>query len=620
MAKTALVVKRFDGGWSTDSQFGIPNSFFYSQHLDFRKNPGQMTVLPKTRNEADSTVDDLVQNLVMVDNSTIYGLGNTGLAYKRTTAGVWNVIGDLDNGAFGMSYRRDVDKLFLASTKTISEYSPVSNSPSIKVNKLAASASTTATRTSGTNTYTLKTAISESSSDRLSFTSDIEPMSSMKVLVAAKGTGNWTMTAHDEANNTLATSTITNANLINGVLNEFTFSSQVRLYVKPNARTYHFHLTSTVADGTVRCSTAGDLNTADYTLFADRLVASNNGMHPIQTFIASEYIGNERYLAGWEPLSETPSNSEFNRHRLTFPPNLEVCGLAAWNQYLAIACEQKTTGSLVPQDGFIYFWDGLASSYNYLIRIPEGSPYSLHEYKNVLYYFAGGAWYAYAGKAPVKIRTMRSTDSEYSDTSDTTIVYPYMATVRRGIHLLGFPSTTTNQSLQYGVYGYGAIDENFPDSFGYSYSISTGTQYNSGGNLQLGTVKNFGDLLFISWRDGTSYSVDVVDNTSDPFGTASWESLVFEGNYPAKTKTALYIEGLFETLPSGVTVTMKYKINGAASWTTGGTLTSGTYTRLDINQRFYSIQFGFDLIVGTTTPVVRSVSLVYDDNRKEIFT
>lgn len=617
--KKALVINRFDGGWSTDEQLGIKNSFAYSKHLDFRKKPSQMTILPETRKESGGVVVDLVQNEIMVDNGVTYSLGGQGYFYKRTTAGVWTSVTKLDDGAFGLSYRKDVDKIIASSSTTVSEYSPVSNSPSIKLNKYGKSVSTdsNATASGGSSTYTLKTAISEFSQDKQEYQPDIEPAASIKVMVVSRGTGDWTLTLHDPANNVLATKTITNANLTNGALNEFAFSTPVRQYVKPNARTYHFHLTSTVADGTVACSTSGDLNTCDYQYLADRLVDSNNGMHPIQTFLQYECIGNERYLSVWEPLSEEPSNAEWQRHRLTFPAGLEVCGLAVWNEYLAIACEQKpSTGNA--QQGYIFFWDGVATTYNYFLRVPEGSPYSLHEHKNVLFYFAGGDWFGYAGGDPVKIRRMPNTDSEYSDTTDTTVVYPNMATVRRGVHLLGFPSTTTNQSIEHGIYGYGATDKNFPPSFGLGYTLSTETLLNTSGNLKIGMVRNFGDILHVSWQDGaTTFGVDVVDNTSDPFSTAEWQSLFYDDNLPFKYKQADYMIVEFDSLPSGATVTPKYRTERGGSWTSGTTVSSGTSAKFDINARFKEIQLGLDLVATTTTPTITSVSLVFDDKKEE---
>lgn len=577
-----------------------------------------MTILPATVKESGSVVTDLVQNIVMVNSGTIYAVGDTGNFYKRTTSGVWSSEADLSNGTFGLSYRSDVDKLFIPSPTTVSEYSPISSSPTIKVDKFAESVSTDtgATLTGGTTTKTLGTSILETATEKQEFTSDIEPLSSVKVRIGTKGTGNWTLTVHDELNTVLATSTIVNASLTSGTQNEFTFSP-TRIYVKPNARTYHFHLTSTVADGTVVCATAGDLNTCDFEIYADRLISTNNGMHPMQTFLQYECIGNGNYLSVWEPLSETPSNSEWQRHRLVFPAGLEVCGLAVWNEYLAIACENKTVSGNA-QDGYIFLWDGVAKTYNFFLRIPEGSPYGMHEYKNVLYYFAGGAWFAYAGGTPIKIRTMPNTDSEYSGVADTTTIYPYTATVRRGVHLFAFPSSTTNTAIEHGIYSYGSVDKNFNDSFGYSYTASTGTVTNTSGNFKIGMAKNFGDTLFMSWQDGTAYGVDAVNNLSAPYTTATWESLEYYDKVPSKDKLALEVVIGCEDLPTGATLTPKYKINGG-SWVLGDVVSSGYSATLAINARFKKIQVGIELTATTTTPVVSSVVLYYDDLMKEAF-
>ena len=617
--KNALIFRRFDGGWSTDEQLGLQYSFANSEHVDFRKKPSQFSLLPRTRQEGDNVVDDLIQNAVMVDNGKIYALGDTGFLYERDTSGNWVVKAQVEAGAFGLSYRNDVDKLLIASSKTLSEYSQVSLSPTIKHSKYGPSKSTESIELSGVETTSVGTSLIEGS-NRV-FTSDIEPLYSIKVDIANKGTGDWTLTLHDEANNTLGTVTKTNANLTSGQLNEFIFTDPPRLYVKPNARNYHFHLHSTVNDGTVGSVTAGDFGTTNYEIWADRLVATKNGMHPIETFLQYECIGNGRYLSVWEPLSDDPSNLEWLRHRVTFPAGLEVCGMAVWNEFLAIATERVTSTTNEPQDGYIFFWDGLSTTYNFFIRVPEGSPYALHEHQNLLYYFAGGAWFAYGGETPSKLRTMANTDSEYSGNVDQTIVYPYMSTVRRGIHLFGFPSDTTNQGAKHGVYSYGAIDKNFSKSFGYSYSISTGTQYNDGANnLKIGMVKNFGDKLFISWQDGASNGLDVVDNSSDPAATGTWESLFFDDELPIKQKSALYMEITFEDLPAGTTITPKYRLGRAEAWAEGTAVSSGKSVRFDINKRFHEIQLGLDLTATTETPVVTAVALVYDDNRKEMFT
>lgn len=649
MAVQSVVFENFEGGWSTDLKTGIKNSQAYTQSLDFRKSPSQMSVLPSTRREDNSVVKDLILNEVIVPTGEIYATGNAGYFYKRTTNGSWSAEGRLSAGTAGIDYRKDSDSIYLAGSKSVSLYNPITNNPKLSPDKYGISYSTyNNTDNAGFNvssyqvgssfTTTLTTAINEGQDTRRYFQTDIEPLNKISVYVVAKGTGNWTLTLHDGLNNVLGTSTVTNANLVESQFNDFVFTSatngQVRLYVAPNARTYHFHLTSTVGDGKVSSSIQNNLMSCDLEIWADRMVQTANGLHPIQRFLQYEAIGNGNYLSVWEPLSDPPTNDEWLRHKLVFPEEYEVCGLAVLNEYLAIACERSSASG--PQDGIIFWWDGLSPSYNYFTVIPEGAPYGLREYKNVVYYFAGGAEYVIAGanSIPTKIRTMPGTDTEFSGSTSTINIYPYTSTTRNGVHLFGYPSVTTNTSLNYGVYSWGAVDKNYPQSFGYSYVLSTGSQnYSVSNNLQIGMVKNFGSLLHISWRDDSNggYGIDVVDNTSVPYAYSTWNSLIFDGGYVSKNKTANYME-MYYDIPDGVTITPKYKINRSV-WVESGEFSNASqwqgvpnYARFNINNannkggRFNEIQLGFDINCDSTVsqpPVIRMASLVYDDNREE---
>lgn len=641
MAIKAFVTRNFEGGWATDKKVGIKNSFAYSKAIDFRKSPSQFTVLPQPRREDNGVLKDLIQNEVMVNDGTIYACGSSGFFYKRTTAGVWSSISSMVPSTFGMDYRSDADAIYICGRKSVSLFQPISGTPSMKPAFYGTSYSTydnsdntgfnvSSYQVGSTSTTAIGTAYTETSSLLRYFQTDIEPLQKLGVFVTNKGTGDWTLTLHDGLNNTLATSTITNANLTNNTFNYFTFpnatNSQVRLYVAPNARTYHFHLTSTVADGTISSSATNNLSTCDLQMYMDRMIQPKNGMHPMTRFLQYECIGNANYLSVWEPLSDPPTNAEWQRHRLVFPQEYEVCGIAVFNEYLAIACERSTTTSDNPQDGIIFFWDGLSPTYNYLTHIPEGSPQAIHEYKNVIYYYAGGAWYAIGSPAsqPVKIRTMPNTDTEYSGSAPQIKVYPYAATVRNGIHMMGWPSTTTNTNIQFGVYSYGAIDKNFPDSFGYSYPISTGSlTYSASNNLTIGMVRSYGSMMHISWRDDLNggYGIDVVDNSSTPATSSTWESLIEDNGFPGKEKGAAYLQVTFLDLPSDCSFMLKYKIDRAANWTYSDPVTAanlrypGIY-RFDISgqsPRFNEIQYGIDITSGTTTPTFTQIALIFND-------
>lgn len=487
--------------------------------------------------------------------------------------------------------------------------------------------------------YTPPVAVMEGNTTSRFFQSDIEPLNKISIYVISKGTGDWTLTLHDGLNNVLGTSTVTNANLSNGVFNDFVFSSQVRIYVSPNARTYHLHVTSTVADGSLSCSAANDLSSCDLQVWADRLVQTTNNYHQIVRFQQFECIANGNYLSAWEPLDlENPSNAEWQRHRLAFPQEYDMIGIAPTNEFLVMALARTSTDpSSTPQSGILAFWSGTSPTYDFIVPIPEGSPQGLHTYKNNAYYYANGDWWAISSPVtePVKLRSMPGSSTEYSGANTPVTVSPYAATVRRGIHLFAWPSAVSNTSINFGVYSWGQTDKNWPEAFGYNYIPSTGSQnYSPSNNLQLGGVWNYGDLLLMSWRDDLNggYGVDAITNASKPATTAVWQSLVIDNNFPNKKQQALYVDAYY-LLPVGSTITLAYKLDREANWHSSDAFSTTNlwdgqdgYARLNIGdtadptQRCREVQMQITITSDstvTTPPVVYSASVVFDDLKQE---
>jgi len=659
MATKAFVYKSFVGGQATDKKIGQANAFADSQSLDFRKSPSQMSVLPGTRRADGGVVTDLVQNEIMTESGRTYSIGSTGNVYTMSSAGTWSLFGNIGQvGTFGIDYRQDQNAIYIAGTTTVSSITNVSGTPVLNPGFYGESQSTydnssqtgfnvNSNQSGGTQTTAILTTYAEDTpSQERFFQTDIQPISKIGVNIVTKGTGDWTLVVHDGLNNQLGTATVTNANLTSGQVNYFTFSTPIQANVGPNnAQTYHFHLTSTVADGTIKSTAANDLSTCDMELWANRLVSTTNGLHPMQTFQQFECIGNGRYLSVWEPLGEPqPTTSTSNgqnqawaQQKLTFPPGYEVCGLTVFNEYLVIATERVTTGDNTPQDGIIFYWDGLSDTYNYFTKIPEGSPQSIHEYENVVYYVSSGNWYAITSVAatPEKIRRLPGSENIYTSSNVTTKVYPYMGAVRHGVHLLGWPSTTANTEIPYGVYSWGKVDYSQPNSFGYSYILSTNSQYKTvSNNLTLGMVRNFGNILHISWRDGSTYGVDVVDANSTPASYAKWESLIEDDDIPTKQHQASYVEAKWLTIQDGVEIVLKYSIN-RGDWVYSERFSNANvwavddapnYARFDIGtdsveERFYEVQCGVDIYCDstvTTAPVIVGVSLIIDGLEQEL--
>jgi hypothetical protein len=661
MAQKPFTQNVFSGGEATDKKVGISHSFANSQSLDFRKNPSQLTLLGRPTIETGKVVSDLVQNEVMTNLGSIYALGSTGKVYERSTANEWKQFGNIENtGAYGMTYRQDQDAIYIAGSNSISYISDVSKSPILFPNYYNISQSlynnndntpginVNCNQSGGTQTTAISGSFTESTTSKRYFQTDIEPLNRIGVYIKAKGTGDWTITVHDGFNSVLATSTVLNANVTNETWLYFTFDEQVRVNVAPAAQTYHYHITSTVAGGTVSSTSSNNLSTCDMRLWADRLVNTNNGMHPMAQIQQYIVIGNGRYLSVWEPLGDPDtSNLEWSRHYLQFPAEWEVCGIAQMNEYIAIACEKVSTDpDKDPQEGMIFWWDGIQKAaanvpigaYNYFTPIPEGAPESIHSYKNVVYYQAGGSWYAIStvDSQPQKIRTLPFGENSYNNNNNETHTYPYAATTRNGIQLMAWPSVTKNENIPYGIYSWGQTDTTLNNSFGKSYVTSNGNdKYTNENNLTIGMIKSFGDTLHISWRDSSSenieYGIDVVNSQSPLPLYATWESLIFDNGYTGKFKQANYMNVTYLPLPDGVEIVLKYSIDrgdwvysprysntnlwndqkGYASFSMGESTEQG---------RFHEAQVGIDVYCEDgvyETPVITSVTMIFDDLANE---
>lgn len=670
--KEHINLNYFMGGSSIDPKLGIANSFFDSQNLDFRSIPSQMSTLPAPR-QLSGTLNDLILAMEQDLNGVRWGIGNQGYLYKVDNSNNVSVEGKMsENGSAGILYNQVTDQIYIPGQTTVSTMGQVTTGnpgqPQFRNATFAQSSSVVngctqifnptdsqfdgAFRSSASASYTIPTGLSETSGTFCVFSPDIEPGYSIQVFIVAKGTGDWTLTLHDANNNTLASKTITNANLTNNAFNEFVFGKQVRVLVgggiASGAANYHFHLTSTQPDGQVQVvpasagnSATGDLMSVNMLWSAYRLVQTTNGWHPTALFGVRTgtgngqalCIGNGQYLSTYNFGNDSgPTNFQWIRHQLVFKTGYEVCGLSTNNQYLVIAVERRSkTAGRTFQDGALYFWDGTTPQPTFLIDIPMGAPYGLYTFNNVTYFSVGGSLYAWSGgQTIIKVRRLAYQNTDYLGTSDQTIVNPNMFTSRYNLLLMAYPSSTTNNNIRYGNWSWGSVELTYPNSYGYSYALSNGLQNVSQGgntNLQIGCNKNFVDSLYTSWQytdsnSITHYGIDIMDNTSSSAQSGSWTSLIYDGGVRYKQKYAHRLKVSFNSLPAGCTVTPFYILGrGATVLSQNPAKTTGaTSAMLEINTRFHEIQYGFNFTcpANTTTPIVfTGVTLEIDPNTDE---
>jgi hypothetical protein len=617
-ALSEVPIQAFYGGQSSDEAIGTPASFSYSRAIEHRRNPSQLTVLPGPRKISAGVVNDLIMNMVQSADGNRYAMGDQGNVYKIDTANKVTYLNKFPTGSDGMLYRSDSDAIYFATKTDLRRYYPLSNNPTFdQTYAQSRSTDTRAYRTGGAAIYTIPLAVDES--QLTSFQSDIEPFYSVKVNVLTKGTGDLLLTLHDGLNNVLATVTILNANVTTG-LNEFVFATQIRGLVKPNARTYHFHVTSTIADTTMAVATAGSANTADFELWAYRFVNTINNYHPMAQFQQFTLIGNGNYLAVWEPLTDAnPPNNEFQRHRLVFPSGYEVCGIAVTDEFAVIACGKfSTNGTKDFQSGKLFIWDGIAQTYNQIVDVSGGSPDAIQSKENYPYFFVNGTLCTWpGGKNIIKVRTIANVDTTYKNVVDNTHAHPNMMCIRDNLLHAGYPSYTTNVAIQHGVYIWGTLEKNFPESFNYGYVASAhqNNVLNTSGNLQLGCVRSFGDEMYMSWKDSNgAYGLDILDAFCTPAPIAQFRARRFDAGGVFRDKQAIKLSLITAPIPAGVTINSVYKVDNGSFIANAPMLTNDVENVAVVkNGIFKRLVYGFDIVnTGSVSPTVFCETLQYN--------
>jgi len=454
------------------------------------------------------------------------------------------------------------------------------------------------------NTYTTPLVISEASTEIRSFVPEKDPNKSVEVNIAAKGTGDWTITVHDNQNVLVVTKTIANADLPVSGDYEFVFDTSWRPVV---GKTYHFHLTSTVADGTVVTGTASDLSTADYHTYYQYLV-SDIDYHPAMTFLNYVAFGNERYVATWDGISYDP-------HTLILPSEYKIRSFAVVGEYLAIGT-WKGTSITDFEEGKIFFWDGVSSNANVIIDIPEGGINAMTSFRNKLYFIAGSEadTFIWNGSIRKVTRTPKLTNDTHVE------IFPGALSIWKALVRIGVAGNSNNTQIEKGVYTYGSKDPLYSESISYDYPISSGTR--TGNDLQIGCVYPTGTELFVSWREGARYGVDSITPGGVPYDTATMEFLIFDNNKTFKDKLAIGIKAIFSPLLTGESITLKYKRNRQSNWVYSTAKVGDSEIQLSFNvtktnMRFKEFQWALDVETSGTTPEIYNVSFFFDDLEQE---
>jgi len=117
-----------------------------------------------------------------------------------------------------------------------------------------------------------------------------------------------------------------------------------------------------------------------------------------------------------------------------------------------------------------------------------------------------------------------------------------------------------NDGAKCGVYSMGRQDKNDPLALSLEYVPSHGKITGT----EIGALAKDGNDLYVSWKDTTTYGIDVIDLTAK--AAAVYESLEFDGKQPESAKLFKTIKLVTKPLATNCKVAVKYKTNRDTTW------------------------------------------------------
>jgi len=168
-------------------------------------------------------------------------------------------------------------------------------------------------------------------------------------------------------------------------------------------------------------------------------------------------------------------------------------------------------------------------------------------------------WYDGLTLKPYKRLQGTWTPSKYGE------VYPNAVGVLRGVPIFGFSNGAGNP-CDNAIYSIGSYSQDYNVVITEDFIISQ----DSVSSLSLGSIIVDGQDVYVSWQDGSNYGVDKLDYTTK-YASSYLETIRLTPDIQYVTATAKFLAN-YQSLPSGTSLTFKYKKNNDTSWTSLTTL------------------------------------------------
>ncbi len=290
------------------------------------------------------------------------------------------------------------------------------------------------------------------------------------------------------------------------------------------------------------------------------------------TSVANGLVFNDYlYLPYNNKIWRATDASTYSDAYLTLPTNFKITSLTAFGRYIAIACSPV---SIYNGTSKVFLWDGTSTEVQEAIDWGEGELRILETIEGVLVgvtdRYLNNATGAGRGSMIVQVYAGGSPQvyKEVFTQALTGKSIPLQKAVKNNRLFWATKIMTNSLGTEYneGIWSFGRKNVNYP--FSLSLDIID-ESVDSDGIQAFGTAANY---FFIAHsNDG---SIDKTNDSATYTYTSIYESQIFNFGDPSVTKKLSGVSLYTAPIPTGGSVTLKYKQDADTSYTTIGTMST----------------------------------------------
>jgi hypothetical protein len=264
-------------------------------------------------------------------------------------------------------------------------------------------------------------------------------------------------------------------------------------------------------------------------------------------------VYNQLYIGDGKNLAELSSLGVFTGTKLAIFGDETIVGLVFSGTYIRLYTRRTTS---VPISR-CYLWDGVSADYNQFMTINGLAVHAVQQKGNLDYVIAGtkpvllacsGFDYQVLQKLPGFSGTNTGNFFYNCMTADESLVY--FGAMESGVN-----------TMNRGIWSYGAKDKNFPQCLGNEYSTSSGQTTDV-----VNAVHYSGGKLYMGWTYSSTKGIDIIDPTTyAPTGEIT--TRVWDGGEAWQKKMLKGVKMSFKALASGEKIELFLRTNLTASWT-----------------------------------------------------